>query len=198
MTTAHSLSEDTSPGTGKVLLHFTMSLDGFIAGPNHEMDWTEGFSELPPGELESYAERTGAVLCGRDGIDTTPDVSGIYGDLWDGPVFILTHHPEDAPSVEGAQFLSCDVAEAVQIGLDAAKGKNLEIFSASIGQQLVERGLIDQIELHIIPILIGRGRRLFGDHGGAPIRFELLDVPDPLAAVTVRCQPAAAVPRVST
>jgi hypothetical protein len=44
-------------------------------------------------------------------------------------LFVLTHHPEDEEPVDGVTFLDCDVAEAVRIGLDAADGKNLEIFS---------------------------------------------------------------------
>jgi hypothetical protein len=63
----------------------------------------------------------------------TPDVSGIYGGAWQGPVFVLTHHPEDTKPAKGVTFLSCDVAEAVRIGLEAAGGKNLEIFSPTIG-----------------------------------------------------------------
>jgi hypothetical protein len=104
---------------GKVLWHFTMSLDGFVAGPNHAMDWMTGISSRP-GLVEEYAETTGAVLGGRDGFDAYPDVSGIYGGAWQGPVFVLTHHPEDAQPADGVTFLSCDVAEAVRIGLEAA------------------------------------------------------------------------------
>ncbi len=48
---------------GKVLLHFTMSLDGFVAGPGHDMDWMTGFSSRP-GLLQEYVETTGAILCG--------------------------------------------------------------------------------------------------------------------------------------
>jgi len=106
---------------GKVLWHFTMSLDGFVAGPNHAMDWMTGISSRP-GLVEEYAETTGAVLGGRDGFDAYPDVSGIYGGAWQGPVFVLTHHPEDAQPADGVTFLSCDVAEAVRIGLEAAGG----------------------------------------------------------------------------
>lgn len=54
---------DTEPQTagGKVLWHFTMSLDGFVAGPNHEMDWMTG-NPTRPGLLQEYVETTGAVL----------------------------------------------------------------------------------------------------------------------------------------
>ena len=67
---------DTAPQTagGKVLWHFTMSLDGFVAGPNHEMDWMMTGSSNRPGLLEEYVETTGAVLGGRDGWDAAPSV----------------------------------------------------------------------------------------------------------------------------
>jgi dihydrofolate reductase len=183
---------DTEPQTagGKVLWHFTMSLDGFVAGPNHAMDWMTGISHRH-GLVEEYAKTTGAVLGGRDGFDAFPDVSGIYGGAWEGPVFVLTHHPDDAQPAKGVTFLSCDVAEAVRIGLDAADGKNLEVFSATIGRQLLERGLIDEIDLHIAPVLLGDGIRLFDNPGGAPVRLELLNGDDPTAAVNVRYRPVA-------
>ena len=64
---------DTEPPAtgGKVLWHFTMSLDGFVAGPNHAMDWMTGIS-FRPGLVEEYVETTGAVLGGRDGWDAYP------------------------------------------------------------------------------------------------------------------------------
>jgi dihydrofolate reductase len=143
---------DTGPQTagGKVLWHFTMSLDGFVAGPNHEMDWMTGVSFRP-----GLVETTGAVLGGRTGWDAAPD-SRPYGGAWDGPIFVLTHHPEDATPADGVTFLHCDPAEAVRIRLAAAGGKNLEVFSPTIGRQLLELGLIDEIDLHIAPVLLGR------------------------------------------
>ncbi|MFI6493239.1 dihydrofolate reductase family protein [Streptomyces sp. NPDC050564] len=191
-TTSTPPSADTERQTagGKVLWHFTMSLDGFVAGPNHTVDWMTGFS-FRPGLVEEYAETTGAVLGGRDGFDAYPDVSGIYGGAWQGPVFVLTHHPDDAEPAAGVTFLSCDVAEAVRIALGAAGGKNLEVFSAAIGRQLLERGLIDEIDLHIVPVLLGDGIRLFDNPGGAPVRLQLLNGDDHSAAVNVRYQPVA-------
>lgn len=167
-----------------------MSLDGFVAGPNHSMDWMTEMSSRP-GLVAEYVETTGAVLGGRDGFDAYPDVSGIYGGRWQGPVFVLTHHPDDAQPAKGVTFLSCDVAEAVRIGLEAAGGKTLEVFSASIGRQLLERGLIDEIDLHIAPVLLGDGIRLFDNRGGVPVRLELLNGDDPTAAVNVRYHPVA-------
>ncbi len=123
----------------------TMSLDGFVAGPAHAMDWMTGSSHRP-GLIEEYAETTGAVLGGRDGFDAYPDVSGICG-AWQGPVFVLTHHPE------------------------------------------VQRGLIDEIDLHIAPVLLGDGIRLFDNPEATPVRLELLNGTDPSATVNVRYHP---------
>ncbi|MGW2419394.1 dihydrofolate reductase family protein [Streptomyces sp. NPDC001709] len=173
---------------GKVLWHFTMSLDGFVAGPNHAMDWMTGFS-FRPGLIDEYVQTTGAVLGGRDGWDAYPDASTIYGGAWQGPLFVLTHHPEDAQPANGVTFLRCDVAEAVRIGLEAANGKNLEVFSPTIGRQLLERGLIDEIDLHIVPVLLGEGIRLFDNPGGTPVRLELLNDDDRSAAVNLRYRP---------
>jgi dihydrofolate reductase len=104
-------------------------------------------------------------------------------------VFVLTHHPDDAPAAPGVIFLDCDVAEAVRIGLEAAGGKNLEVLSPTIGRQLLERELIDEIDLHIVPVLLGDGIRLFDNPGGAPVRLGLLNGDDQAAAVNVRCRP---------
>ena len=184
---------DTEPQTagGKVLWHFTMSVDGFVAGPKHAMDWMIGFA-IRPGLIDEYVETTGAVLGGRDGWDIAAGESRPYGGAWTGPIFVLTHHPEDATPAEGVTFLSCDPAEAVRIGLEAADGKNLEVFSPTIGRQLLERGLIDEIDLHIAPILLGDGIRLYDNPGGEPIRLDRVDGEgrDTALAVNVRYRPS--------
>ena len=173
---------------GKVLWHFTMSLDGFVAGPNHEMDWMAGVS-FRPDLVQEYVESTGAVLGGRDGWDHSPDASGIYGGAWTGPVFVLTHHPEDATPADGVTFLHCDLAEAVRIGLAAAGGKNLEVMSPTIGAQLLQRGLIDEIDLHIAPVLLGEGIRLYDHPGSEPIHLRRIGDDGPESEVNVRYRP---------
>ncbi|SCL40327.1 Dihydrofolate reductase [Micromonospora pallida] len=187
---------DIEPQTaaGKVLWHFTMSLDGFVAGPNHEMDWMMTGISSRPGLIEEYAETTGAVLGGRKGWDHFPDASNIYGGAWNGPLFVLTHHPEDATPVDGVTFLSCDLAEAVRIGLAAANGKNLEVFSPTIGAQLLELGLIDEIDLHIAPVLLGEGVRLYDNPGSTPIRLHRVGEGDPTSTVNVRYRPVTTPP----
>ncbi|HEY1574221.1 MAG TPA: dihydrofolate reductase family protein [Pseudonocardiaceae bacterium] len=180
---------DTTPQTasGKVLWHFAMSLDGFVAGPHHEMDWMTG-TTLRPGLHHEYVSTTGAVLAGRDGWDQAVGGNRPYGGAWQGPIFVLTHHPEDATPAEDVTFLDCDPAEAVRIGLAAAGGKNLEVFSPTIGRQLLELGLIDEIDLHIVPVLLGDGIRLLHNPGGAPIRLHR-DGDHPTGAVNVRYRP---------
>ncbi len=173
---------------GKVLMHFSMSLDGFVAGPGHAMDWMVEEASNRPGLVEEYLETTGAVLGGREGWDRDPTARP-YGGAWQGPIFVLTHHPEDAAPAEGVTFLSCDVTEAARIALDAAGGKNLEVHSPTIGRQLLQRGLVDELDLHISPVLLGDGIRLFDNPGGAPIRVRLGNGDDPLAEVNLRYAP---------
>ncbi|MEU7873955.1 dihydrofolate reductase family protein [Dactylosporangium sp. NPDC049140] len=185
------MSNDTERQTAaaKVLWHFTMSLDGFVAGPGHAMDWMDRGMSFRPGLVEEYVETTGAVLGGRSGWDAAIDGARPYGGAWQGPIFVLTHHPEDARPAAGVTFLDCDVAEAVRIGLAAAGGKNLEVFSPTIGRQLLDRGLIDEIDLHIAPVLLGRGIRLFDNPGGDPVRLLAAREGEPRAVVNVRYRP---------
>ena len=183
--------DDTEPQTAaaKVLWHFTMSLDGFVAGPEHDMHWLTGVA-IRPGLIEEYTRTTGAVLAGRDGFDSAIGDARPYGGAWQGPIFVLTHHPEDARPADGITVLSCPVEEAVQIALDAAGGKNVEVFSPTIGRQLLERGLIDEIDLHIAPILLGAGIRLYdnpADNG--IIRLHRVGDGDPASTVNVRYRP---------
>lgn len=113
-----------------------------------------------------------------------------YNDDWDGPIFVLTHHPEDATPADGVTFLDCDPTEAVRIALEAAGGKNLEVMSPTIGRQLLELGLIDEIDLHISPVLLGDGIRLYHNPGSAPIHLHHVGDGDPTAEVNVRYRPA--------
>jgi dihydrofolate reductase len=119
---------------GKVHFAFTMSLDGFVAGPGHSMDFMQGTTQRP-GLAREYMEATGAVLAGRDGYDSAIGDSRPYGGAWKGPIFVLTHHPEDARPAE-------DIT-----------------------------GLIDDIDLHIAPVLLGDGVRLYDAPGGDIFRL---------------------------
>ena len=78
----------------------------------------------------------------------------------------------------------------MQIALAAADGKNLEVFSPTIGRQLLGLGLIDEIDLHIVPVLLGDGIRLYDNPGREPVRLHRVGEGDPMAAVNVRYRPA--------
>ena len=155
---------------------------------DQSMDWLEGITGRP-GILDEYISTTGAVLGGRDGFEAFPDVSYLYGGAWSGPVFVLTHHPDDMPAHEGFTVLSCDLAEAVEIAREAAGGKNVEVLSASIGRQLLQRGLLDEIDLHIAPVLLGDGIRLYDNPGGAPVPLALAGDGDIRRELDVRYRP---------
>ena len=186
---------DIEPQTasGKVCLHFLISLDGFVAGPGHSMDWMAGVTNRP-GLVEEYIETTGAVLAGRDGFDGAIDEARPYGGRWRGPIFVLTHHPDDARPAPDVTFLDCSVEEAVRIALEGAGGKNVEVFSPTIGKQLLDLGLIDEIDLHLAPVLLGDGIRLYDAPGGRPVRLERVGT-EPTLTASVRYRPAEAAAR---
>lgn len=81
--------------TGTVHWGFAMSLDGFVAGAGHSMEFLNG-TTVEEGFIEQAIASTGAVLAGRDGYDSAVGDSRPYGGAWKGPIFVLTHHPEDA------------------------------------------------------------------------------------------------------
>jgi dihydrofolate reductase len=172
---------------GQVLMHFMMSLDGFVAGPGHTMDFMTR-TTTRPGLIEESIAATGAVLAGRDGFDSAIGNSRPYGGAWQGPIFVLTHHPEDARPAEDITFLNCTVEQAVRIGLEAAEGKNLEVFSPTIGKQLLELGLVDELNIHIAPVLLGDGIRLYDAPGGEPVHLRLVG-DEPTRAVDLRYRP---------
>ena len=172
---------------GKVLMHFALSVDGFVAGPGHDMSFMEK-ATVREGLHREYIESTGAILAGRDGFDSAIGDSRPYGGAWQGPIFVLTHHPGDARPAEDITFLSCPVDEALRIALDAAQGRNVEVFSPTICAQLLPLGLIDEIVLHIVPVLLGDGIRLYDALGGQPLHL-LRDSDAPTRTVDLRYRP---------
>jgi dihydrofolate reductase len=81
------------------------------------------------------------------------------------------------------------VAEALAIAKQAAGGRNVEIFSASIGRQLLDLGLLDEIDLHIAPVLLGEGVRLYDNPGAAPVPLAFTMTDEPRHEVNVRARP---------
>ncbi|MEV8634949.1 dihydrofolate reductase family protein [Streptosporangium sp. NPDC051023] len=169
--------DDRGRPEGKVLWHVTMSLDGFISGPGGAMDWVFEHPSEPSAAAEETIRTTGAVLAGRRWYDEAKSIhgglEGIYGGAWSGPVFVLTHRPSPARDEEPAvTFLSGDVRDAVAAALHAAGGKNVVMFGADVTRQCVEEGLVDEILIHLVPVLLGDGVRLFGGPGGRRTSLE--------------------------
>lgn len=167
----------------QVVWHVSMSLDGFIAGPDDSMQWVfDFFEDEGPNRLaDEVMHSTGAILAGRRWLDVASEKysgrQGIYGGAWDGPVFVLTHRAADHDvSDPGITLLTTDVEDAVSTAKDAAGGKNLEIFGANLASQCLAKGLIDEIVVHVIPVLLGDGVRLYGESDDrGTIELELTD-----------------------
>ena len=163
---------DASTGTGKVVVNRSMSLDGFIAGPGHAMDWV--FDFMAPDEFSEIAAATGAMLIGRRTYDVASrmeaDKPGSTDYPFSGPSFVLTHKPPDPPDPE-VTFLTGDIGEAVATARSAAGGKNLEILGADVAGQCLRRGLVDELLVYVLPVLLGDGIR-FSPPGLARIDLE--------------------------
>jgi dihydrofolate reductase len=148
---------------GKVVVNRAMSLDGFIAAPGHRMDWGGGrqLADLMPAEdIAEIASATGAMLVGRRtrevGSRMQAEKPGSVDYPFSGPIFVLTHRPPQPPD-PNITFLCGDIGEAVATALDAAGGKNLEILGADVAGQCLQRGLVDEILVYVLPLLLGDG-----------------------------------------
>jgi dihydrofolate reductase len=161
----------------RVIWHTTMSLDGFIAGPGDSMDWMLGFGEEND-EVNELVKRIGAVLAGRRTYDVgavqgRPEFRRPYGGAFSGPVFVLTNNP---PKDDAVKFLSGDIRTAVETAAEAAGEKYVVIFGADVARQCMEAGLVDEVLIHIVPVLLGDGVRLFSRKGGESVHLELAHV----------------------
>ena len=150
--------------TGKVVVNRSMSLDGFIAGPGHTMDWgpTRIADFVAPDDIAEIAAATGAMLIGRRtwevGARMEADERGSTDYPFSGPMFVLTHEPPEPPDPE-VTYLAGDIGEAVATALDAAGGKHLEILGADVAGQCLRSGLVDEILVYVMPVLLGEGIR---------------------------------------
>jgi dihydrofolate reductase len=159
--------------------HHTMSLDGFIAGTDDSMDWVFAF-----GESTSLADETmnriGAILAGRRWYELAMErwdgVDGIYGGAYEGPVFVLTHRPPQESASPRISFVSDGIERAVATAQAAAGDKNVGIFGASLSRQCLQAGLLDEVVIHLAPVLLGGGIRLYGSDGDQRIELERISL----------------------
>jgi dihydrofolate reductase len=176
--------EEVGPYVSRVIWHITMSLDGFIAGPNDSMDWavrewsddganTRDIDVDRSAIADEVLRSAGAILGGRRWYDIAQrlydGVDGIYGGEWRGPVFVLTHQPPHQAAPDSVTFLSSPLADAVATARTAANGKHVVIFGANLAKQCLQDGLLDEIVIHLAPVLLGDGVRLYESIGTEPI-----------------------------
>jgi dihydrofolate reductase len=135
--------------------------------------------------MEETAEHVGAGVMGRNMFG--PPRGGDWGEeQWRGwwgedppyhdDVFILTHHPREPVEMEGGttfHFVTDGIERALERAKESANGKDVRLWGgAQVIQQYLAAGLLDELELHIVPVLLGAGARLFDNLGGAQINLE--------------------------
>jgi dihydrofolate reductase len=188
---------------GKVAVGLTMSLDGFIAGPNdgpgqplgeggmrlfdwyssgdtdYEMPGTEMVFRVSQQSAELLREahtKMGAFVTGRRTFDIT---NGWGGSPPLGvPTFVVTHMIPQDWVYKGSPFtfVTDGVESAVEKAREVAGDKTVAVGAASIAQQCIRAGLLDEIHVDLVPVLLGNGVRLFDHLGTEPIELESTSV----------------------
>jgi len=174
---------------GKVVTHMTMSLDGFVADPHDGVEelfgwyqagtvtvptaderWSFTVDERSAQMLREVLAATGALVCGRRLFDHT--------NGWDdrhpvgAPVVVVTHHPPE----DAGKWTTITFADSVESGIAAARqiagGKDVSIASANIAAQALDLGLVDEVDISLVPVLMGKGIPYFAGLARAPHRFD--------------------------
>jgi dihydrofolate reductase len=170
-----------------VVAEMSMSLDGFIADPSGEVGplfdwygngpvevafpdarWSARVSEASAAYLRDGFASVRALIVGRRGFDHTNGWGGRH--TMDVPVFVVTHRPppEDWPEGAPFTFVSEGIESAVAQAQAVAGDGVVAVAGASVAQQCLEAGLLDEIAVELVPVLLGRGIRFFDDVAGAP------------------------------
>lgn len=188
------------------VLYMSMSLDGFIAGPNETVenelgdggmrlhDW--GFKQTETGEyvtnltgvnaeVMGEANATGAAVCGRGTIDPA---GGWGGDQYDGPpVFVYTRRPLGPDDLTWSHVTYVnDIVSAIQQARQAAGEKDVSVQGAGTAQAALAAGVLDELQIHLVPVLLGEGRRLFEHLGTDHIEMEPIRVLEGAGATHLR------------
>ena len=181
---------------GIVNTGFSMSLDGFIAGPHDEVDhvfkWYFAGStdfEVPNGD--------GVLKMTKEGADLVKEVSQASGVLvtarrtfdiakaWGGrhpmdvPIVVMTHHvPEEWVDKAGSPFtfVTDGVEHAIEVAMQIAGDKNVTIGAPSVVQQALQKGLLDEIHIDLAPVILGEGIPLFAHLGIDPVELECTEI----------------------
>jgi len=175
----------------KSVLYMSMSLDGFITGPDDDLDhglglggerlhhWLsdggDGVGGFRPqglsGEVFDELMATGAVVVGR----RTFDLAGHWeGDHHGVPIFVPTRQPPgDASSSPLVTYVTDGIESTMAQAKEAAGAKNVMVHGAATAQSCLRAGVLDELEIHLIPVLLGEGRRLFEHLGTEHIELGL-------------------------
>ena len=182
----------------KVIFDMSMSLDGFVNGANvrpeeplgdggqrlHE--WAFGGEDRNRELLAGAVTSVGAVIAGRRTYDLSVPWWGADGPTGPArvPVFVVTHaEPEEVPEGGVYTFVTDGIESALEEAKAAAGGKDVAVMGgADIGQQYIGAGLVDEISIHLVPVLFGGGTRMFEHLGGEQIQLETAGVIDTPAA----------------
>jgi len=176
---------------GKVIFGMTMSLDGFINDRNGDVSRLyPDLGELRKTEmLQEMIKTTGAVVMGRRAYDMA---EGDFTDYeFQVPIFVLTHDvPDKVAKGENERLTFTFVTDGIESAIEQAKAAAGDkyvtvIGGAKTGQQCISAGLLDEIQIGIMPILLGEGLRLF-EHLDRPVELERIKVTQSLARTDLR------------
>ena len=184
------------------VLYMSMSLDGYIAGPGdtpenpggdgffrlHEWGFTpDGKHHLttgPVGKLNDEMLATGAVLAGRRTVEQVDHWGGSHHGT---PIFVVSHRPP-GPSVANyplVTYVLDGISSAMAQAKAAAGERNVMVHGAYTAQRALEAGVLDELQIHLIPVLFGASRRLF-DVLPSRIELEVVRVIDTPEATHIR------------
>lgn len=188
---------------GKVIFNMTMSLDGFVAGPNDRPDnplgdggeslftwynsgdttykmpggdWEFKISAASAAQLDQAIKTAGVLVTGRK----TFDIAHAWGGQHpvDVPIVVLTHHVPQEWVKEGSPFtfVTDGIESAIRQAKAIAGDKNVDVSTATTLQQGLKAGLLDEIYIDLVPVVLGGGVRLFEHFGDVAPQLEQIGV----------------------
>jgi dihydrofolate reductase len=176
-----------------VIFDISMSLDGFITASNQTPEeplgdggerlheWAFSAADDRSREVLTRAvETAGAVIAGRRTYDTSLPGWGADGPTGAArlPLFVVTHsQPQDVPAGGVYRFVTDGIHSALQQAKAAAGDKNVVVMGgADIGQQFLRAGLLDEIQIHLVPVLFGSGTRMFEQLDNGHVHLEVAEL----------------------
>jgi dihydrofolate reductase len=185
---------------GKVVFDTSMSLDGFMTAANQTAEEPLGeggerlhewaFHESGRDYLQGLVGGAGAVICGRTTYEHSLPWWGTDGPTGAArlPLFVVTHEaPATSPEGGVYTFVTDGIESALEQAQAVAGDKTVSVMGgATIGQQFIAAGLVDEIQIHLVPVLFGGGTRMFENLGEGHLQLDPLEVIDTPLATHVR------------